>query len=54
MEDEEHGLVRLGADLLLDVCLVLAEQLGVELHVSRLVHSMNVTESGGAVVDTSA
>lgn len=36
MEDEEDGLVLLGADLLLDVGLVLLQELGAELDVAGL------------------
>lgn len=47
MEDEEDGLVLLGADLLLDEGLVLAEEFGVETDVSGLVDTVDVTESSG-------
>ena len=47
VEDEEDGLVLLGAGLLLDVGLVLGEQLGVELDVAGLVDTVDVTEAGG-------
>lgn len=47
MEDEEDGLVILGLDGLLDVSLVLGEKLGVELDVSGLVNTVDVTETSG-------
>lgn len=47
MEDEEDGLVLLGSDGVLDVLLVLAEELGVELDVTWLVDTVDVTETGG-------
>jgi hypothetical protein len=46
VEDEEDGLVLRGAGLLLDVLLVLLEQAGLELDVTGLVDTVNVTESG--------
>ena len=39
VEDEEDGLLILGASLLLDVLLVLGEELGLELDVARLVRA---------------
>lgn len=42
VEDEEDGLVLLLVQLLLDVLLVLAEQLGVELDVTGLVDTCSV------------
>jgi hypothetical protein len=42
VEDEEDGLVIRGLELLLDVGLVLSKKLGVELHVSWLVDSMDI------------
>jgi hypothetical protein len=47
VEDEEDGLVLLGADLLLDVGLVLLQKLGVELDVAGLVDTVHITESSG-------
>lgn len=47
MEDEEDGLVLLGAGLLLDVCLVTREQLGVQTDVTGLVDTVDVTETSG-------
>ncbi len=47
MEDEEDGLVLLGAGLLLDVGLVLVEEFGVETDVAGLVNTVNVTETSG-------
>lgn len=47
VEDEEDGLVVVGADGLLDVGLVLAEKLRVELDVTGLVDTVNVAEAGG-------
>lgn len=47
MEDKEDGLVLLGAELLLDVGLVLLEQLRVETDVAGLVDTVNVTETSG-------
>lgn len=47
VEDEEDGLVLLGAESLLDVGLVLGEQLGVETDVTGLVDTVNVTEASG-------
>ena len=46
VEDEEDGLVVLGLDGSLDVSLVLAKELGVELDVSGLVDTVNVAEAG--------
>jgi hypothetical protein len=46
VEDEEDGLVLRRASLLLDVLLVLLEQAGLELDVTGLVDTVNVTESG--------
>ena len=45
VEDEEDGLVLLGSDGILDVLLVLAEELGVELDVAGLVDTVDVTEA---------
>lgn len=45
VEDEEDGLVLLGADLLLHVLLVLGEELRVQTHVAGLVHAVDVAES---------
>jgi len=47
VEDEEDGLVRLGAQLLGNVLLVLGEELGVQLDVAGLVDSVDVTEASG-------
>lgn len=47
MEDEEDGLLRLGAGLLLDVLLVLLEQLGVQTDIAGLVDTVDVTETSG-------
>lgn len=47
MEDEEDGLVGGRTGLLLDVLLVLGEELGVELDVTGLVDTVNVTEASG-------
>lgn len=47
VEDEEDGLVLLGASLLLDVGLVALEQLGVQADVARLVDTVNITETSG-------
>lgn len=47
VEDEEDGLLILGASLLLDVLLVLGEELGLELDVARLVDTVDVTETSG-------
>lgn len=47
MEDEEDGLVLLGAGLLLDVGLVTREQLGVQTDVTGLVDTVDVTETSG-------
>jgi hypothetical protein len=47
VEDEEDGLVGLGAGLLGDVLLVLGEELGVELDVAGLVDTVDVTEASG-------
>lgn len=47
MEDEEDGLVGGRTGLLLDVLLVLGEKLGVELNVTGLVDTVNVTEASG-------
>jgi hypothetical protein len=45
VEDEEDGLVRGRADLLLDVQLVLLEQLGVQADVAGLVDAVHVAEA---------
>jgi hypothetical protein len=45
VEDEENGLVLLGAGLLLDVGLVLGEELGVEADVAGLVDTVNIAET---------
>lgn len=47
MEDEEDGLVILGASLLLDVLLVLGKETGLELDVAGLVDTVDVTEASG-------
>ena len=47
VEDEEDGLVILGASLLLDVLLVLGEETGLELDVTGLVDTVDVTETSG-------
>ena len=47
MEDKEDRLLLLSLDLLLDVFLVLLEQDGLELNVSGLVDTVDVTETGG-------
>ena len=47
MEDEEEGLLVSVLDLLGDESLVLAENLGLELDVSGLVDTVNVSERGG-------
>lgn len=47
VEDEEDGLLVLGALLVLHVLLVLAEQLGPELDVAGLIHTVHVAEAGG-------
>ena len=47
MEDEEDGLVGGRTGLLLDVLLVLGEELGVELNVTGLVDTVDVTEASG-------
>lgn len=47
MEDEEDGLVGGRTGLLLDVLLVLGEELGVELDVTGLVDTVDVTEASG-------
>ena len=47
VEDEEDGLVGGRTGLLLDVLLVLGEKLGVELNVTGLVDTVNVTEASG-------
>jgi hypothetical protein len=46
VEDQEDGLVLLCSNGILDVLLVFAEKLGVELDVAWLVDTVNVTESG--------
>jgi len=47
VEDKEDGLVLLGLGLLLDVSLVLAEELRVQLDVAGLVDTVDVSEAGG-------
>lgn len=46
MENKEQWLLLGTADLLLGVGLVLSEKLGVELDVTGLVHTVNVSECG--------
>lgn len=45
VEDKEDGLVILGTELLLHILLMLAQKLGVELDVSRLVDTVNIAET---------
>ena len=45
MEDQENRLLLLGSDGILDELLVLAEELRVELDVTRLVDTVNVSET---------
>ncbi len=47
MEDKEDGLRVSRLELLLDKGLVFAKELRVELHVTRLVHAVNVSKSSG-------
>lgn len=47
VEDEVDGLVLVGADLLLDVGLVLAQKLGVQTDVAGLVDTVHITETSG-------
>ncbi|KAI6758907.1 hypothetical protein HG531_014047 [Fusarium graminearum] len=47
VEDKEDRLVVVGLEGLLDVGLVLAEKLGVELDVARLVNTVDVTKASG-------
>lgn len=47
VEDEENGLLLLGADGSLDVLLVLAEELGVQLDIAGLVDTVDIAEAGG-------
>lgn len=47
VEDEVDGLVRLGAQLLLDVLLVLGEQLGVQTDVTGFVDTVDIAEASG-------
>lgn len=47
VEDEEDGLVVGGVDGGLDVSLVLAKELGVQLNVAGLVDTVDVAEAGG-------
>lgn len=47
VEDEEDGLVLVGAGLLLDVGLVLAQELGVKSDVAGLVDAVDVAEASG-------
>lgn len=47
MEDEEDGLVRGRAELLLDVFLVLGQQFGVQADVAGLVDAVHVAEASG-------
>jgi hypothetical protein len=46
VEDQEDRLVLLCPNGVLDMLLVLAQKLGVELNVTRLVDTVYVTESG--------
>ena len=45
MEDQEDWLILLGLDGILDVLLVLGEELWVELDVTRLVDTVDITET---------
>jgi hypothetical protein len=45
VEDQENRLVLLGSNSILDILLVLAEELGVELDISGLVNTMDVSET---------
>ena len=45
VEDEENGLVGLGADGLLDVGLVLGQKLGMQLDVTGLVDTVHISET---------
>ena len=47
VEDEEDGLVGLGAGLLLHVLLVLLQKLGVQTDVAGLVDTVDITETSG-------
>jgi hypothetical protein len=47
VEDQEDWLVLLRLGLILDILLVLGEELWVELDVSWLVHTVDVTETSG-------
>jgi hypothetical protein len=47
VEDQEDWLIFLSSDVVLDIFLVLAEKLWVELDVTRLVDTVNITESSG-------
>lgn len=52
MEDEEDGLVILLLELLLDVGLVLAQELGVQLDVAGLVDTCDDVNISGSVQKT--
>mmetsp|Transcript_22653 Transcript_22653/g.34847 ORF Transcript_22653/g.34847 Transcript_22653/m.34847 type:complete len:380 (-) Transcript_22653:167-1306(-) len=47
VHNQENGLLQRRADLLLGVSLVVSKLLGRKLDISRLVHTMHITESGG-------
>ena len=47
VEDKEDGVLLVTLDLGTDVLLVLAEELGLERHVTGLVDTVDVTESSG-------
>jgi len=47
VENEEDGLVLRLTGLFLDIRLVLAEELGVQLDVTGFVHAVDVAEAGG-------
>ena len=47
VEDKKNGLVLFLARLLLDICLMLAKQFGMQLDIPRLVHAMNVAKTCG-------
>ena len=47
MEDQEEGLVFLAVDLLFGIGLMLSEELRMQFNVSRLVHTMDISESRG-------
>ena len=46
VEDEEHRLIFFSISLFFDITLMLAKKLWMQLHISRLVHPVNISKPG--------